>query len=234
MIRVENICSYYGEFQSLHDVSLEVKAGHTVIIVGSNGAGKTTILKSICGLVHPRSGAVYFEDKRIDQYHAHQLVDLGITMVPEGGRLFPKLTVDDNLKIGAYNKNARIHFHESLEKVHSLFPILKERAKQEAGLLSGGERQMVAIARSLMACPKLIMLDEPSLGLAPKVVSSVFEFIRRLKESNYSVLLVEQNANKALEVADYGYLIESGKLIFEGKKEDFDKNPFIKKAYLGL
>lgn len=234
MIRVENISSYYGEFQSLHDISLEVKAGQTVIIVGSNGAGKTTILKSICGLVHPRSGQVYFENKRIDHEPAHQIVDLGIAMVPEGGRLFPKLTVYDNLKIGSFNKSARSQFTESLEEVYSLFPILKERAKQQAGLLSGGERQMVAIARSLMARPKIIMLDEPSLGLAPKVVSSVFGFIRRLKESNYSVLLVEQNAKKALEVADYGYLIESGKLVFEGKKEDFDKNPFIKKAYLGL
>jgi len=234
MIFVENISSYYGEFQSLHDISLEVKAGQTVIIVGSNGAGKTTILKSICGLVHPRSGAVYFENQRIDHKPADQIVDLGITMVPEGGRLFPKLTVHDNLKIGSYNKNARGAFQESLEKVYALFPILKERTKQPAGLLSGGERQMVAIARSLMACPKLILLDEPSLGLAPKVVTSVFEFVRRLKDSNYSVLLVEQNAKKALEVADYGYLIESGKLVFEGKKEDFDKNPFIKKAYLGL
>ena len=234
MIRVENISSYYGEFQSLRDISLEVKAGQTVIIVGSNGAGKTTILKSICGLVHPRSGAVYFENQRIDHRPADQIVDLGITMVPEGGRLFPKLTVYDNLKIGSYNKNARGAFRESLEKVYALFPILKERTRQPAGLLSGGERQMVAIARSLMACPKLIMLDEPSLGLAPKIVSSVFEFVRRLKESNYSVLLVEQNAKKALEVADYGYLIESGKLVFEGQKEDFDKNPFIKKAYLGL
>lgn len=234
MLEVRNIDAHYGEFCALSDVSIEMSAGKTIIVVGANGAGKSTLLRTISGLLHPKPGEIYFEGERIDKKRPHEIVEKGIQMVPEGGRLFAKLTVYDNLKAGGYNKKARASFKENLEEIFSLFPVLKDRQRQAAGSLSGGERQMVAIARSLMGSPKLIMLDEPSLGLAPKVVSRVFDLIQHMKDKGYSVLVVEQNAKKALDLADYGYLLESGKLIFEGKREQFDENAFIKKAYLGL
>jgi len=234
MLRVEGISVYYGEFQALDTVSIEVKQGQTVIVVGSNGSGKSTLLRAIAGLSKLHSGQISFQDKPIGKEDCHEIVDAGITLVPEGGRLFPSLTVYENLKAGAYTKRARAYFRESLEEILTLFPVLRERNKQVAGSLSGGERQMLAIARSLMSKPKLVMLDEPSLGLAPRIVGRVFDFVGHLKENGYSVLVVEQNAKKALALADYAYLLEAGRLIFEGGKEEFDKNPYIKKAYLGL
>jgi branched-chain amino acid transport system ATP-binding protein len=234
MLTVQGIDVFYGEFQALEEVSLKLEEGQTVIVVGPNGAGKSTLLRSIAGLQKPRKGSILFDGRRIDQTEAHEVVAAGISLVPEGGRVFPLLSVQDNLRVGSYNKAARRKAAEWLPRIFDLFPVLAERKNQQAGSLSGGERQMLAIARSLMSQPKLIMLDEPSLGLAPLVVSMVFEFIQRLKQEGYTVLLVEQNANKALKVADYAYLIESGRLVHEGRKEDFDKNPYIKTAYLGL
>ena len=234
MLKIDAIKAGYGEFQVLHDISLEVGSGQTVITAGPNGAGKTTLLKLISGLLKPSSGTIHYNGQRIDNEEPHEIVELGISLVPEGGRLFPYLTTLDNLKIGSFIKTARKEFKDSLEEIFSLFPILKERRKQIAGSLSGGERQMLAIARSLMSRPKMVMLDEPSSGLAPKIVSLVFDFVVRIKSQGYSILMVEQNARKALELADHAYLLESGRLQFQGGKEDFLNNPYIKKAYLGI
>ena len=234
MLTVHDINVFYGEFQALENVTMKLEKGQTVIVVGPNGAGKSTLLRTIAGLQKPRLGTIEFEGRRIDRMAAHQVVESGISLVPEGGRVFPHLTVMDNLKVGSYNKKARCQADKWLPRIFELFPILADRRKQRAGSLSGGERQMLAIARSLMAQPRLIMLDEPSLGLAPLVVNMVFEFVKSMKQEGYTVLLVEQNANKALRLADYAYLIESGKLVFEGRSEDFDKNPYIKTAYLGI
>ena len=234
MLKVETVETYYGEFQALDGISLKVEKGQTVIVVGPNGAGKSTLLKTILGLEKPRRGSVTFQDAEISGLAAHKVVELGISLVPEGGRVFPDLSVQDNLKVGSFPRKARSKAEKQMEQIFDLFPILSRRKRQAAGSLSGGERQMLAIARSLMSCPKLIMLDEPSLGLAPLVVNMVFDFIKKMKEEGYAILLVEQNANKALKVADYAYLVESGKLVFEGDRNTFDKNPYIKTAYLGL
>jgi len=234
MLKIEGIGAAYGEFRVLHEISLEVRSGETAIAVGPNGAGKTTLLKVISGLLKPSSGIIYFDGERIDDREPHEIVGLGISLVPERGRLFPYLSVLDNLKIGSFSKKARKDFRKALDETFGLFPILKDRKKQLAGSLSGGERQMLAIARSLMSRPKLVMLDEPSSGLAPKIISRVFEFVRNIKSQGYSILMVEQNARKALELADRAYILESGKLQFHGGKEDFIRNPYIKKAYLGI
>ncbi len=234
MLRVEGVDSYYGGFQALEQISLHVPAGQTVIVVGPNGAGKSTLMRTLCGLHRPRAGSVRFEGRTIHGKPAHEVVELGISLVPEGGRVFPHLTVQDNLRVGSFPKRARGGVTRSLERVYTLFPRLEERKKQLAGSLSGGERQMLAIGRSLMSEPKLILLDEPSLGLAPLVVDMVFGVVRRMREEGYSVLLVEQNAKKALQVADYAYLVESGRLLFEGKRDDFDKHSYIREAYLGI
>ncbi len=234
MLTVDKISVYYGEFQALSSVSLQVETGQTTIVLGPNGAGKTTLLKAICGLERIRSGQILFDGRPIHRDEPHKIAEAGIAMVPEGGRLFPGLSVLENLKIGSYLPRTRKHFQESLEEIYFLFPILKERAKQMAGSMSGGERQMLAVARSLMSKPRILILDEPSAGLAPKVILSIFAFVERIKKQGYSILMVEQNATKALQLANHAYLFESGKLVFEGKKEDFDKNEYIKKAYLGL
>jgi branched-chain amino acid transport system ATP-binding protein len=234
MLNVKDLDVFYGEFQAIDNVTLKIEKGQTVIVVGPNGAGKSTLLRTIAGLLPPRRGTISFEGQRIDRMEAHKVVETGISLVPEGGRVFPHLSVLDNLKVGSYNQAARAKAQQWMKRIFELFPVLSNRKSQRAGSLSGGERQMLAIARSLMSQPRLIMLDEPSLGLAPLVVDMVFEFILTMKQEGYTVLLVEQNANKALKVADYAYLIESGKLVFEGRSEDFDKNPYIKTAYLGI
>jgi len=234
MLKIEGINANYGEFKVLHDISLEVPTGETVILVGPNGAGKSTLLRVISGTLKPSSGTIYLDGQRVDGKESHEVVKMGISIVPEGGRLFPELTVYDNLRVGAYSTRAQKQFKERIQEVFQLFPILKERQSQTAGSLSGGERQMLAIARTLMSQPELIMLDEPSAGLAPKVVTNVFEFVKGIKAQGYSILMVEQNARKALELADHAYLIESGRLQFHGGKEDFVQNPYIKKAYLGI
>lgn len=234
MLEIKSLNVYYGEFQALFEVSLRVLEGETVITVGPNGAGKSTLLKTISGLFRPRSGTITFLGKRIDGLPAHRIVEMGIAQVPEGGWLFPQLTVLENLKVGSYLKGARNEYAPTLKEIYRLFPILDERKKQVADTLSGGERQMLAIARSLMSRPKLILLDEPSSGLAPRVVSRVFEFVKQIKAQGYAILMVEQNVRKALHLSDRAYLMESGRVHKEGVRQSFLDDPYIKKAYIGL
>jgi branched-chain amino acid transport system ATP-binding protein len=234
MITIEKITAGYGEITILKEVSLEVGQGETAIIVGPNGAGKTTLLRVVTGLLRPFSGTVHFNGQRIDHEEAHRIAGMGICIVPEGGRVFPRLTVHNNLKVGTYSKRARKHFKERIQGIFNLFPILSERQGQAAGSLSGGERQMLAIARALISQPQVILLDEPSMGLAPLVVNEVFKVIQEIKSQGYTVLMTEQNVKKALQVADHGYLLESGTVSFHGDREIFSKNPDIQKAYLGI
>jgi len=234
MLKVDKINVFYGDLQALWDVSFEVNEGEKVVIVGANGAGKTTTLRTISGLLRPRSGSIEFLGKRIDKLPPHEIVELGIAHVPEGRRLFPRMTVLENLEMGAYTKRAREKFDDTLEWVFSIFPRLRERKKQIAGTMSGGERQMLAIARGLMSKPKLLMLDEPSLGLAPKLVVKTFEVIERINEEGVTILLVEQNVRHALELADRGYVLETGRITLSGTGEELLKNDYVKKAYLGM
>jgi len=234
MLEIKNIDVYYGEFQALFNVSMKISEGETVITVGPNGAGKSTLLKSISGLLQPRNGSITFLGQRLDGLPAHEIVKLGIAHVPEGGRLFPRLTVMENLKIGSYLPRARKEFKQALKEIYQLFPVLDERKRQLADTLSGGERQMLAIARCLMSKPKLILLDEPSSGLAPRVVSRVFEFVHQIKAQGYSILMVEQNVRKALQLSNRAYLMESGRIHKEGTKQDFLEDPYIKKVYIGM
>jgi branched-chain amino acid transport system ATP-binding protein len=234
MLEIQDLNIYYGGFQALFNASMKISEGETVITVGPNGAGKSTLLKAISGLLQPRSGTITFLGERIDQIPAHEIVARGIALVPEGGKLFPTLTVLENLKVGSYLKKARGEFLATLQKIYHLFPILNERKKQMADTLSGGERQMLAIARGLMSQPKLILLDEPSSGLAPRVVTRVFEFVRQIKAQGYAILMVEQNVRKALQLSDRAYLMESGRVHKEGTRQSFQEDPYIKKAYIGL
>jgi len=234
MLEIQDVNVYYGEFQALFGASLRVSEGETVITVGPNGAGKSTLLKAISGLLHPRSGSITFLGNRIDRLPAHEIVELGITHVPEGGRLFPQLSVYENLRVGSYLKRARGEAAATLQEIYRLFPILDERKKQLADTMSGGERQMLAIARCLMSRPKLILLDEPSSGLAPRVVSRVLDFVHQIKAQGYAILMVEQNVRKALKLSDRAYLMESGRVHKEGTQQSFLDDPYIKKAYIGL
>jgi len=233
LLEVKNVDVAYGDLQVIWDVSLEVKKGELVSVLGSNGAGKTTILKTICGLLKPKSGIINFLNKRIDTLPAHKIVDLGISYIPEGRRIFPEMTVLENLDMGAYTSRARKKKDEILERVFQLFPRLRERKSQLAGTLSGGEQQMLAIGRGLMSDPLMLMLDEPSLGLAPKLVSKMFEIVKEINNEGTSVLLVEQNAHYALEIADRAYILETGRIVSEGKGKSLLNNPRVKKAYLG-
>lgn len=235
MLKVDNIDVFYGEVQVLHDLSLNVRDGETVAVLGSNGAGKTTTLKVISGLLRPRSGNIYLRDEELNLLPAHSIVTKGVSHVPEGRRLFPQMTVEENLLMGAFVKSLWRKRSENLEYVYELFPRLKERRKQHAGTLSGGEQQMVAIGRALMSEPKILMLDEPSLGLAPNIVEFTFELIQKLnKEKDVTILLVEQNVNIALQISDYAYVIENGRISLEGKAEELMDNEHVKRAYLGL
>ena len=212
-----------------------MEEGQVTVLLGSNGAGKTTTLRVISGVLKPWKGRVSFEGRDVRGVPARKRVGMGLAMVPEGRRLWPQLTVYENLELGAFTKRAREKFGESLEFVYSLFPVLKERRDQLAGTLSGGERQMLAIARSLMTAPTLLMFDEPSLGLAPKIVAEIRDVIKKLRdEADLSVLLVEQNVHMALQIADYGYVLEQGRLVLEGPREQLAEDKRIKKAYLGL
>ena len=235
MLKVENLCSGYGKVQVLWDLSLEVKAGQVVAVLGSNGAGKTTCVRTICGMVKATSGSVIFNDKELVGQSSRFILDQGIIQVPEGRQLFTGMTVYENLEMGAYNKEAKAKFAESEEFVYEFFPKLKERRKQIAGTLSGGEQQMVAVARALIGQPKLLILDEPSLGLAPNIVDDILEVAVHLaREKKIGVLLVEQDITKALAVSDYGYVIENGRVVLEQTAKELEANEHVKKAYLGI
>jgi branched-chain amino acid transport system ATP-binding protein len=235
MLNIDNIEVFYGDSQALYGLSLSVEQGEIVTLLGSNGAGKTTTLRAVAGISKPASGDIRFENKSLLDTPPHERADLGIALVPEGRELWSQMTVKENLELGAYSSQARNHSARSLEYVFDLFPRLKEREGQLAGSLSGGEQQMCAIGRALMTKPRLLMFDEPSLGLAPMLVSQVFETIRRLhEEQGLTILLVEQNLIKALEVADRGYVIETGRIQTEGASAALLEEEGIRSAYLGI
>jgi branched-chain amino acid transport system ATP-binding protein len=234
MLKLNGVNVFYGDAQALWDVSLEVSKGELVAIVGSNGAGKSTTLKTISGILQPASGTIEFLGEKISGLAPHVIVEKGIAHVPEGRRLFPRLTVLENLKLGSYIKEAKSRREETLKWVFQLFPRLEERKNQLAGTLSGGEMQMLAIGRGLMSRPKLLMLDEPSLGLAPKLVLTVFEIVKKLHEEGITILIVEQNVGHTLELADRAYVLETGHITLQGTGKQLLNNPHIKKAYLGL
>ena len=234
MLELTGVTAGYGAFTALWDVSLRVAAGEAVAVVGPNGAGKTTLLLVISGLIAPRSGSVVFERSELAGHPAYDVVAHGIAHVPEGRRLFPQLTVAENLKMGAYLPTARAHFRESLARVYALFPVLAERQAQRAGSLSGGEQQMLAVGRALMSRPKLILFDEPSMGLAPVMVLRLFDLIRRVREEGYTILVVEQNVRQVLKLVDRAYLLEVGRIKIEGRAADLAEQDFVRQAYVGL
>ena len=234
LLDVRDVDVFYGDAQALWDVSFQVEKGTITSIVGANGAGKTTIMKTISGLLIPRSGTIVFEGRDITREEPHRRVEMGIAHVPEGRQLFPRLTVMENLRAAAYTKRAREKFQDTLEEVFKLFPILRERRNQLAGTLSGGEQQMLAIARGLILRPEILMLDEPSLGLAPKLVIMILNLVRRLKEEGYTILLVEQNVYQALKLSDRAYVLETGRIVKSGTGEELLKDEDVKRAYLGL
>ncbi|WP_028877941.1 ABC transporter ATP-binding protein [Terasakiella pusilla] len=234
MLKFNNVSAGYGGAEILRNVSLEVKEGEVVTIVGANGAGKTTSLRSLCGLIPLTSGSIEFQGQQINGLQPHEIVDRGITLVPEGRQLFPFITVRDNLLMGAYKKTARKDAEKRLEEVLELFPRVRERLGQYASQLSGGEQQMVAIGRGLMSQPKLLMFDEPSLGLSPLLVSQVFDIIRSIVQSGTTVLIVEQNIGHTLRLADRGYVLENGEVVVDGTGEQLLDDPHVKRAYLGL
>ena len=236
MLRVESISAFYGAIQALRHVSIHVTAGEIVTLLGANGAGKTTLLKIISGILAPAKGRLWFSGQNITGWPAERILHLGVGQVPEGRQIFAPLSVLDNLILGAYVRFRREEKREvlqELDSIYGLFPVLRERAGQRAGTLSGGEQQMVAIGRTLMARPKLLLLDEPSMGLAPKVVADIFKTIQILKSRATTILIVEQNAKAALKVADRGYVIETGRIILEGETQDLLNNKEVQRAYLG-
>jgi branched-chain amino acid transport system ATP-binding protein len=234
MLELQEITAGYGQFTALWDVGLRVDAGEAVAVVGPNGAGKTTLLRVISGLIAPRAGSLAFDGADLTGRPAHQVVAHGIAHVPEGRRLFPALTVADNLKMGAFLPAARARFAESLERVYALFPVLAERRTQRAGSMSGGEQQMLAIGRALMSRPKIILLDEPSMGLAPVMVLRLFDLIRRVREEGYTILVVEQNVRQVLKLVDRAYLLEVGRIRMEGRAAELSEQDFVRKAYMGV
>jgi branched-chain amino acid transport system ATP-binding protein len=233
MLTVKNLQVNYGSVQALKDISIEVKQGEIVTLIGSNGAGKSTLLKTISGLIRPKQGSITFEGKDLTSIPPEKIVSIGISHVPEGRKIFSGMTVMENLRIGAYQRKDKKGIEKDLEEVFSLFPILKDRKNQDAGTLSGGEQQMLAISRALLAKPKLIILDEPSLGLAPVIIDKVFEFIEKIRDTGITILLVEQNANLALEVSERAYVHETGEIKLTGKSSELMKDEQIMKAYLG-
>jgi branched-chain amino acid transport system ATP-binding protein len=234
LLEVRNVDAHYGRVQALRDVSIDLGAGEVVALIGANGAGKTTTLRTISGLMHPTRGTVTFSGHDITRMEAAKIVTLGLCQSPEGRRLFPRLTVRDNLFMGAYTRRDRAEIDRDLERVYQLFPRVKERQRQIAGTLSGGEQQMLAMGRALMARPKALMLDEPSLGLSPLLVETIFSIIREINSQGTPVLLVEQNANKALEVAHRGYVLETGVIVQTGTGKELLASEDVQKAYLGM
>lgn len=233
MLKVSNMTSGYGKTQVLNGLDFEVNAGEIVTLIGANGAGKTTTLKTLCGVIGSTAGKVEFEGRDLTNLTPYDIVDAGVTMIPEGRQLFPHFTVRDNLLMGSYKRAARPIVNRKLEEVLSLFPRVKERLNQYAGSLSGGEQQMVAIARGMMADPKLLVFDEPSLGLSPLLVQQMFDIMRNITEHGMTVLLVEQNVFRTLRLANRGYVLENGSIVLTGTGDELLVNPHVKKAYLG-
>jgi branched-chain amino acid transport system ATP-binding protein len=234
MLSIENLHVYYGGIHALKGISLEVDEGQIVTLIGANGAGKSTTLRAISGIVRPQEGQITFENQDMTRFPAYEIVEQGIAMVPEGRRVFPDLTVLENLLLGAHTRQDPTGVQKDLEWICELFPILKERASQSAGTLSGGEQQMLAVGRALMSRPRLLLMDEPSLGLAPTLVKEVFRTIRQLHDEGTTILLVEQNARAALRIADYGYILETGEIVLEGTGKELAHNDDVRKAYLGV
>jgi branched-chain amino acid transport system ATP-binding protein len=234
LLEVENVHSYYGNIHALKGLTLTVEEAEIVTLIGGNGAGKSTTLKTISGVLRPREGSVRLAGEDLRQYRPHQIVSKGVVQVPEGRRIFGRLTVTENLEMGAFSRDDRKTMESSMERVFTLFPRLKERRTQVGGTLSGGEQQMLAIGRGLMANPRVLLLDEPSMGLAPVLVDSIFQTIQDLHQSGTTILLVEQNARVALQVADRGYVMQSGEIVLSGKAEDLRANEMVRRAYLGI
>ena len=233
MLEVKDLEVYYGVIQAIKGISFEVNKGEVIALIGANGAGKTTTLHTITGLISPKKGHVIFEGKDITKVPAHKIVSMGMAHVPEGRRVFAELSVYENLRMGAYTRKDKSEIEESLANVYKRFPRLEERKNQMAGTLSGGEQQMLAMGRAIMSKPKIILMDEPSMGLSPILVNEIFDIIRAVSESGTTVLLVEQNAKKALAIADRAYVLETGKIVLEGNAKDLLEDDSIKKAYLG-
>jgi branched-chain amino acid transport system ATP-binding protein len=234
MLAVKNISASYGMIQILRDISFQVKEKEIVSIIGPNGAGKTTLVKTISGLLHPRTGAIRFRGENIEKLPPYEIVKKGIILIPEGREIFPRLTVEENLKLGAYTANGKDTVKEAKERVYQIFPVLRKKEKTLAQNLSGGEQQMLVICRSLMSNPDLLILDEPSLGLAPLLVEKVLDTVRKINEEGVTILLVEQNIRDSLDIADRGYVLEQGKIILEGKSRELLCNNHIKEVYMGL
>lgn len=233
MLEVKDLEVYYGMIQAIKGVSFHVDQGEVIALIGANGAGKTTILHTVTGLLSPKKGSVVFEGQEVTKIPAHKIVSLGMAHVPEGRRVFAELSVYENLKMGAYTRKDKSEIEENLQKIYERFPRLKERKNQMAGTLSGGEQQMLAMGRALMSQPKIILMDEPSMGLSPILVNEIFDIIQEVSKSGTTVLLVEQDAKKALSIADRAYVLETGRIALEGRAEDLLRDDSIKKAYLG-
>lgn len=233
LLAVQNLSVHYGVIQALHEISLEIHPGEIVTLIGSNGAGKTTTLGAISGLLNPSNGSVYFGGQDIKGLPPHERVPKGLVLVPEGRRIFPTMTVAENLDLGAYTRKDKAQMATDLKEVYELFPRLWERRQQAAGTMSGGEQQMLAVGRALMSQPTLLLLDEPSLGLAPLLVKEIFNVVKRIRDRGVTVLLVEQNAHMALEVADRAYVLETGKIVMSGPAKQIAGDPRVKAAYLG-
>jgi len=234
LLSLKHITVKYGSFTAVHDVNIEVKAGEIVVLLGANGAGKSTVFRTISGLNKPSAGEIVFDSRKINRHSADQIVQLGIGQCPEGRKLFSDMSVQENLKMGAFvHRRKKEELKQSLEHVYELFPILKEKRNDAAGSLSGGQQQMLAIGRTLMSKPKLMLLDEPSVGLAPLIVEQMFEVIQRINQEGTTILLAEQNANAALKIADKGYVFESGTIVLNGTSEELFANDEVRKAYIG-
>jgi branched-chain amino acid transport system ATP-binding protein len=234
LLELDNVHAHYGKIHALKGISLTVDKGEIVSLIGGNGAGKTTTLRTISGLLRPSTGAVTLDGEDLNQFPAHQLPKMGIAMVPEGRGVFSKLTVIENLEIGAYHRNDKASIQEDIQKQFDLFPRLGERRKQVAGTMSGGEQQMLVIARALMSRPSLLLLDEPSMGLAPVLVDTIFSTIAQINEDGTTILLVEQNAHVALQVADRGYVLQTGEIVLSNTAEELRNDPMVQRAYLGI
>jgi branched-chain amino acid transport system ATP-binding protein len=233
LLEIQDMHSYYGHIHALRGISLTVEEGEVVTLIGSNGAGKTTTLRSVHGILPPREGKIVFSGEEIQGVAAHELIGKGIAQSPEGRRIFSRMTVLENLEMGAYHRNDTSEIREDMDRVFDLFPRLKERTRQEAGTMSGGEQQMLAIGRALMSRPKLLLLDEPSMGLAPVLVERIFGIIREINKQGTTILLVEQNANVALEIATRGYVLETGAIVNSASAAELREDPSVREAYLG-